>query len=179
MVCFKNTCLTSLQLHSSLNSAYMTAYRKMYFLRRVTGVDNTFPGCHVFKLPHDTEFIPNVGAVLIKNFHKLCPIQHCSILNSRTLQTLFQYLKTEKNVNTEELWESMKDLVIKTIIAGEASISSLTKANITSRYNCYELFGIDVLLDEDLKPWLLEVNYLHTSQCLILAPHYNNFFLII
>ncbi|XP_023939031.2 tubulin monoglutamylase TTLL4 isoform X2 [Bicyclus anynana] len=75
-----------------------------------------------------------------------------------TLQTLFQYLKTEQNVDTDALWESIKDLVIKTIISGEASISSLTKANITSRYNCYELFGIDVLLDEDLKPWLLEVN---------------------
>ncbi|XP_053615363.1 tubulin monoglutamylase TTLL4-like isoform X6 [Plodia interpunctella] len=75
-----------------------------------------------------------------------------------TLQTLFQYLKTEKNIDTDALWESLKDLVIKTIISGEASISSLTKANITSRYNCYELFGIDVLLDEDLKPWLLEVN---------------------
>lgn len=75
-----------------------------------------------------------------------------------TLQSLLQYLKTEKRVDTEALWESMKDLVIKTIICGEASISSLTKANITSRYNCYELFGIDVLLDEDLKPWLLEVN---------------------
>ncbi|RVE53358.1 hypothetical protein evm_001928 [Chilo suppressalis] len=75
-----------------------------------------------------------------------------------TLQTLFHYLKTEKDVNTDELWDSMKDLVIKTIISGEASISSLTKANVTSRYNCYELFGIDVLLDEDLKPWLLEVN---------------------
>ncbi|XP_047537789.1 tubulin monoglutamylase TTLL4-like isoform X8 [Vanessa atalanta] len=75
-----------------------------------------------------------------------------------TLQTLFQYLKTEQNVDINALWESIKDLVIKTIIAGEASISSLTKANITSRYNCYELFGIDVLLDEDLKPWLLEVN---------------------
>ncbi|CAK1545624.1 unnamed protein product [Leptosia nina] len=75
-----------------------------------------------------------------------------------TLQTLFQYLKTDKNVDTEALWTSIKDLVIKTIISGEASISSLTKANITSRYNCYELFGIDVLLDEDLKPWLLEVN---------------------
>lgn len=75
-----------------------------------------------------------------------------------TLQTLFTYLKTEKRVDTNALWDSMKDLVIKTIISGEASISSLTKANITSRYNCYELFGIDVLLDEDLKPWLLEVN---------------------
>ncbi|KAL4717073.1 hypothetical protein ACJJTC_016960 [Scirpophaga incertulas] len=75
-----------------------------------------------------------------------------------TLQSLFQYLKTEKNVNTDALWDSMKDLVIKTIISGEASISSLTKANVTSRYNCYELFGIDVLLDENLKPWLLEVN---------------------
>ncbi|XP_045503883.1 uncharacterized protein LOC123700665 isoform X3 [Colias croceus] len=75
-----------------------------------------------------------------------------------TLQTLFQYLKTDKNVDTDALWASIKDLVIKTIISGEASISSLTKANITSRYNCYELFGIDVLLDEDLKPWLLEVN---------------------
>ncbi|XP_045454529.1 tubulin monoglutamylase TTLL4-like [Melitaea cinxia] len=75
-----------------------------------------------------------------------------------TLETLFQYLKTEQNVDTNALWESITDLVIKTIIAGEASISSLTKANITSRYNCYELFGIDVLLDEDLKPWLLEVN---------------------
>lgn len=75
-----------------------------------------------------------------------------------TLQSLFQYLKSEKNVDTDALWNSMKDLVIKTVISGEASISSLTKANITSRYNCYELFGIDVLLDEDLKPWLLEVN---------------------
>ncbi|XP_037962826.2 tubulin monoglutamylase TTLL4 isoform X2 [Plutella xylostella] len=75
-----------------------------------------------------------------------------------TLQTLFTYLKTEKQVDTDTLWANIKDLVIKTILAGEYSISALSKAHLQSRYNCYELFGIDVLLDENLKPWLLEVN---------------------
>lgn len=80
-----------------------------------------------------------------------------NIYTFRTLETLFHYLRTEKKVDTDALWEAIKDLVIKTIISGEASISALTKANVGSRYNCYELFGVDVLLDEDLKPWLLEV----------------------
>ncbi|XP_043473957.1 tubulin polyglutamylase TTLL4-like [Leptopilina heterotoma] len=74
-----------------------------------------------------------------------------------TIKTLWTYLE-KRQVNVEKLWSTMKEMVIKTMIAGESSINSFTKSNVNSRYNCYELFGVDILLDENLKPWLLEVN---------------------
>ncbi|GLV34593.1 Tubulin tyrosine ligase-like 4A [Carabus blaptoides fortunei] len=74
-----------------------------------------------------------------------------------TLSKLWEFLEKD-GVNTKALWRSLQQLVIKTILCGESSISQLYKANVNSRYNCYELFGVDVLLDDRLKPWLLEVN---------------------
>ncbi|XP_054266333.1 tubulin monoglutamylase TTLL4-like isoform X2 [Macrosteles quadrilineatus] len=89
-----------------------------------------------------------------------------------SLQALWTYLREERKVDVKALWKTLVDLVIKTIISGESPISQLSSANLASRYCSYELFGIDVLLDHELRPWLLEVNIspsLHSSSPLDLA----------
>lgn len=74
-----------------------------------------------------------------------------------TLKSLWTNLAA-RGINTDLLWAALRDLVLRTILAGENSINHLTKVNIGSKYNCFELFGIDVILNSELIPWLLEVN---------------------
>ncbi|NXF75592.1 TTLL4 polyglutamylase, partial [Sclerurus mexicanus] len=73
------------------------------------------------------------------------------------LKALWSYL-TQKGVNSEAIWEKIKDIVIKTIIASEPYVNSLVKMYVCRPYCCHELFGFDIMLDENLKPWILEVN---------------------
>lgn len=84
------------------------------------------------------------------------------------LKALWQYLRS-KGVNTTLIWEKIKDIIIKTIIASEPYVNSLLKTNVRMPYSCHELFGFDIMLDENLKPWILEVNIspsLHSNTAL-------------
>ncbi|CAJ1448118.1 unnamed protein product [Effrenium voratum] len=61
-------------------------------------------------------------------------------------------------VDVNLMWARINDLIVKTLLSVEPSISSRTRQVTGSRENCFELYGFDVLVDNDLKPWLLEVN---------------------
>ncbi|XP_051938962.1 tubulin polyglutamylase TTLL4 isoform X1 [Hippocampus zosterae] len=85
-----------------------------------------------------------------------------------TLKALWQYLGS-RGVNTTIIWEKIKDIVIKTIIASEPYVNSLLRMHVRTPYSCHELFGFDIMLDENLKPWILEVNIspsLHSNTAL-------------
>ena len=49
-------------------------------------------------------------------------------------------------------------MIIKSLLC----IEELQKVNLkktkVDRNNCYELFGYDIMLDNNLKPWLIEIN---------------------
>ncbi|XP_078263150.1 tubulin polyglutamylase TTLL5 [Rhinoraja longicauda] len=84
--------------------------------------------------------------------------------NKWSMSAMLRYLKQE-GVDTAALMSQIEDLIIKALIAAEIHIASATKTFVPHKGNCFELYGFDVLIDCNLKPWLLEVNLSPSLAC--------------
>nr|CAD7258501.1 unnamed protein product [Timema shepardi] len=91
--------------------------------------------------------------------------------SKRKISTLNSWLQS-KDYNVVNLWTDIDEVIIKTIVAAHPILRHSYHACFTAHdftYACFELLGFDILLDNSLKPYILEVNHspsYHTDACI-------------
>ena len=83
-----------------------------------------------------------------------------------TLTDLDRHLrKCGNNASVDLAWVQLAQVISTTLRSVESAIGRLADELVPYPNNCFELFGFDILLDDELKPWLIEVNLSPSMNC--------------
>lgn len=81
--------------------------------------------------------------------------------HKRSLNQIYKHI-ANKGHDVDALKAKIDDLIVKTLITGQPSMwhvyRSCQPEDIENQL-CFQILGFDVMLDTDLKPWLIEVNH--------------------
>lgn len=61
-------------------------------------------------------------------------------------------------INFDDIWKQIKDVVVKTLLTAEGHVTSALNEHPSARKACFEMLGFDIMLDDQMKAWVLEVN---------------------
>lgn len=81
--------------------------------------------------------------------------------SKRRISTINRFLN-EKGYDVDKLWADIDDVIIKTLISAHSVLKHNYRTcfpNHVKGSACFEILGIDILLDKKLKPSILEVNH--------------------
>jgi len=86
----------------------------------------------------------------------------------RDFNFLNAYLKQHR-YDPAKLWDKVADVIVKTLISVQEHLRHTYRSCFPEGDNlgtaCFEILGFDILVDENLDPWLLEVNQAPSFGC--------------
>lgn len=69
---------------------------------------------------------------------------------------------TNNGHSFEAMWARIGDIAVRTVISIQPLLSHTYKSMVTPEndgFSCFEVLGLDIMLDSKLRPWLIEVNH--------------------